>query len=108
MGRSSVGFVRSARLDGERVNVGLEHIRQRSVYPAMTREQRLPGKLGGNDAHVEMPAPVARAGVTGVQVTLVFDFQRQGRESAGQDFAHARDTIAHGNTLRNGRTSTFA
>ena len=60
------------------------------------------------DAHMKMPAPVARTGVAGVQMALVFDFQRQWREIAHQDFAHAGDAITHGNTLRNGRTSTLA
>ena len=60
-----MGFVGSARLDGERVNVGLEHIRQRRVHLAMAREQGLSGKRRRDDAHMEMPAPVASACVTG-------------------------------------------
>ena len=98
------------------MNIGLHQIAQRRVDAAMARQQRLTGKRRRDDAHAEMPAAVARAGMANVQMTLVLDRQFARRQRSGQASAHALYTpancgpadcrLAHGNTLWNGRTLT--
>ncbi len=71
----------------------------------MARQWRLSGECRADDQHIEVTAPVARAGMAGVAVAVVLHFQPAGREGSLQGGADPLDP-GHGNTLRNGRTST--
>src|SRR5207342_2219182 len=96
----------------KRVDVRRHHVAQHRVDRAVPRQRRESREAVADDVDDEMPAPVARAGVADVPMTVVDDLDRRRRECGFQQAAHAHDSLgirgrnAHGNTRRNGRTST--
>ena len=104
-------FIRRTRIECERMDIGLHHVTQRGINATMTCEQGLAGKHCRNDAYAKGATSIARAGVAGVLVAFVLDRQFARRQCFDQTGAHALNTfaqgrLAHGNTLRNGRTLT--
>ena len=72
----------------------------------MARQRQLALEGGADDMHIEMPAPVFRAGVAGMAVAVVLGLQQgrlQRRLLRGTDALHPFAT--HGSTFRKGRTS---
>ena len=91
------------------MNVSLHQIAERSVNAPMPRQQGLPAERDGDDAHAKMAAAIARTGMAGMFVALVFNIQFARRQllQARADTLNTSDWSAHGNTLRSGRTSTW-
>lgn len=84
---------------------------------AMTGNRSLAGEGGADDLDMEMPAAITGADVAGVAMAVVAHFQPAGRKRLLQCIADRRDALFawqrfahrsrfHGNTARNGRTST--
>src|SRR5687768_3501742 len=100
------------------MDVGPHQLRERVVYGAVTFDRRQTGESAADDLDAEMPAAVARAGVAGMAVAVVVDFEQLGCECAFERradridplFARQRSRLrhVHGSTGRNGRTSTRA
>ena len=95
----------NTRLDGKCMYVGLHHLAKRRIDGAMPGQWRQAHKSRADDLHMEMPAPVARAGMAGMPVAVVLHLQ-PGRGERGLQRRPDPLDPAHGNTLRNGRTST--
>lgn len=76
---------------------------------AVTLHKTLSGKRRADDAHRKMAAAFG-AGVTGVFVAVVDDFDDFRSEGFHQAFADQFSTVGriHGSTLRNGLTLTLA
>lgn len=105
--RPSSPLLGRARVDRQRVDIGLHQFAEGGVHRAMTRERRLAAKRGADHADAEVPATIARTGVADVAMAVVLDIEFQRRQRLGQAGADLFDTI-QGNTLRNGRTLTCA
>ena len=105
MGSASLG--RGAGMDGQRVDIGLHHAAKCGVHGAMPRNRRQALEGLADHRYGEMPAPVTSLCVPRVQVAVVLDIQMMRGEGLLQCNADTVDAIgvAHGNTLRNGRTS---
>ena len=95
---SSARFVRCQRGNAQCVNVRLHQLAQRAIHELVTLQSAQPGESGGDDAHAEMPSAVARAGVAGVPVAVVDEFDLIGRaaRAAAADDAFARERVADG------------
>ena len=72
----------------------------------MPRQHRHALERGADDACGEMSAPVARAGVPDMLVTLVDDVEFDRRQFGFEPGADRIDARTHGSTRRNGRIST--
>lgn len=103
---ASSGFPRRARVNAQRMDIGLHQIAERRIHDTMTGERRLPLERGADHLDAKMTATIARTGVTNVAMAFVLDDQLGGRECREQACADLSDAIAQGSTLRNGRTST--
>ena len=100
------------------VDIGLHHLAQRGIDRAVPRDWRHAFERGADDMHRKMPVALRAARMPRVLVAVVFDFEQLRRERGFQQHAHAFDPFgiqtrdigggvsAHGNTGRNGRTST--
>ena len=87
--------------------IGLHQFAERSVNAPVSRKQGLSRERGANDAHAEVATSVACAGMPGVLVALVFDYEFDRGKLALQARANALDPFAQGSTLRNGCTLTL-
>ena len=96
----------SARFQSQCVDIGAHHFAQRGIDALMTLDQRHPGEFGSDNTHAKVSAPIARAFVAGMLVTVVFDIELQGAQCLFQAGANALEPAAHGNVLRKGRTET--
>jgi hypothetical protein len=105
-GSSRSIFFGSARIDRERMDIGLHQIAERGVHGAMARQRCLAIKRCAHDAHAEVASSVTSAGVTGMAMALVLDHEFKRHERSGQACPDLLDPIAQGSTLRNGRTLT--
>src|SRR5690606_22820940 len=74
-GVARTGFVRRARIDRKRVDVGFHHAAERGIHGAMAGQRQLPAEHLGDHAHAEMPAPIARAGMADMAMALVLDLE---------------------------------
>ncbi len=99
------------------MDVRLHQCSERGMDGAVPLQCRQAGEGGADDLDMEMPAAIARAGVADVTMAVVAHFQPAGRKRLLQCIADRRDALFawqrnahrfrfHGNTGRNGRTST--
>jgi hypothetical protein len=74
-----MGFVRRARLDGERVNRVLHQFAKRLVHHAMARHGGLAGEGGRDDGQAPVRvAALAVAGMAAVAFAFVLELERLG------------------------------
>jgi hypothetical protein len=104
-----LSLIRAVRLDRERVDVSLKHLRKdlvhhsMALYPATARKGRC------NDLNFKMSLAIPRACVTGMQVALVLDQQVCGGKRNLESLVDSLSTlVAHGKTSLNGLTVTLA
>lgn len=91
------------------MDVGLHHAVQGCKDHAVAFDGPAARKGLGNDCHVEVPAAGPGAFMTGMQVALIFHQQLHWGERFRQPLFYRGDArAAHGNTLLNGLTVTFA
>jgi len=76
--------MRGRGVDGERMDIGLQHVADGSVNQAMTGERGHAAKGLGHDAHAIMTLPAGGAGVTGVEAAFVLDHEFEWSE-AGEE-----------------------
>ena len=62
------------------MDIGLHHVAKCSVHGAMSRNLPHSGKLLADHVDVEMTAPVTRAGMAGMTMTVVFNMQVHGSQ----------------------------
>ena len=95
-------------MDAECVYVLAHRLAQRIIDQAMTLQKAFAGKLRSNNGDVEVAAAFACAGMAGMFRALILDLETQRLQRRAQALFHLGDTLTHGNTLRNGCTSTVA
>lgn len=81
------------------------HITERGINEPVAFHRRFFAEFGGDDINVEMTFAGAGAGVAGVQVAVVADFQRQRGQRVGKPRLDSFDP-GHGRVLRKGLTDT--
>lgn len=89
------------------MDIGLHHVAKCGVNGAMSGQLTQTGERFADHPDVEMAAPVTRSRMPGMTVAVVFDVQLHGGKRMLQCITNSLDPlgIAHGSTLRNGRTS---
>lgn len=97
----------------QRMNIGDHQVTDCRIHRPVPRKRAHPLKRRADHLYPEVPSPIPRARMTGVQVALILHYQRdrvEGRLDGSADRRHPRLTGqrpgGHGSTLRNGRTST--
>ena len=75
------------------MNVGLHHRAQRRVDHPVPLDRSLAGKPARKNAHLKMPAAVARPGVPGVPVAIVYHVELVGIERCLQPASNQRDAL---------------
>lgn len=79
------------------MNVGQHEVPERLVYQSVPLEGARPLKALRDDSHAEMTFAFPRAGVTDVEVAVVADLERFGREGLLEPRAYLLDpTRRHG------------
>ena len=68
-------FARRARIERKRMDVGLHQFAERCVDGPMARQRRESVERRADDAHTEMAAAVARAGMADVAMAFVLDIE---------------------------------
>src|SRR5260370_39140107 len=74
--------MRGRCVDGERMDIGLQHVADGRVNQAMTGDRGHAAKGLGHDAHAIMTLPAGGAGVARVEAAFVFDHEFE-RSEAG-------------------------
>ena len=89
------------------MDIGLHHVAKCGVNGAMSGQLTQTRKCLADHPDVEVAAPVARPCMPGMSVAVVFYLQLHGGQRMLQCITNSLDPlrIAHGSTLRNGRTS---
>lgn len=95
------------------MDVGRHQIAHRGVHGAVASDGIEPGKGRADDVYAEVAAPVGGAGMPGMVMALVLDFEElRGQRSfqrapdGGHTLVARQWANGHGSTLRKGRTST--
>jgi hypothetical protein len=97
------------RLDRQGVDIGLEQVCKGLMNHPMTLNSATPRKRRRHNPDREMPLPIPRTGVAGMQVALILDQQVDGRKRSRESCLDPVDTLAtHGSTSLNGLTVTWA
>ena len=76
--------MRGRGVDGERMDIGLQHVADGGVNQAMPGDRGHPAKGLGHDAHAIMTLPAGGAGVARVEAAFVFDHEFE-RGEAGDE-----------------------
>jgi len=96
-GRDGRSAARGARINAERVNLVLHQLCKCAVDQAMTLNSRLTAKSFSDYKYTEMSFAISCAGVTGMQMTIVYNSQFSGRENRAKPTFDFFDTCcAHG------------
>lgn len=92
------------------MDIGLHHVAKCGVNGAMSGQLTQPGERPADHPDVEMATPVTRPGMPRMTVAIIFYLQLHGGQRMLQRITNSLDPlrIAHGSTLRNGRTSVRA
>jgi len=86
-GEVLTGWRWGKRLDGQRVNIALQHVIHGRVNQAVPGNGGHAAKRVGYNAHAEVAVAPRSARMTGVKVTFVVDFQSNRGEPGDQPFA---------------------
>jgi len=90
------------------MNVRRHHRSQRFVDQAMALNSTAVSERIGNNLDFKMSSAILRTGMAGMQMALVLDDKRVGREGFAQlGFDPCGSVFGHGRTRLNGFTTTF-
>lgn len=90
------------------MNVSVHQVAKGSINHAMALNPATVQKCVGDNGDVKMPTPVLRAGVPGMQMSLIFDKQVRWFECAVQERLNLSYPFTfHGSTQLNGLTVTL-
>lgn len=87
------------------MDVGNHQIPDGVVHEPVAAQWRQTGESSGHDQHREMPAPVSRACVSGMQAAVVDDLEALRVECLESLTKALRARRSHGSTRTNGLTS---
>jgi hypothetical protein len=84
-------------LDCKSVNVRAHQVTHDLVDESVAGDSALACEGAGNDRHPEVTPPVSRPGMTGMEMTLVLDFEEFGSKALHQPFSDLGDSrFVHG------------
>lgn len=76
------------------MDIGLHHRAERRIYHAMPLQCFLARELARRDAYVKVTAPISGAGVPGVAMAVIGDFELVWCEGRLEMTANRRDTVS--------------